>query len=62
VTKVEVSFLYQWRVGVVWYGEGGWRRWCGFNILVSARERKRQDEALTEDEAETASFSWLHGK
>jgi hypothetical protein len=19
-------------------GEGGWRRWCGFNVLVSARE------------------------
>jgi hypothetical protein len=40
-------------------GEGGRRRWCGFNTLVLVREARRWDEALSEDEAEAASSSWL---
>jgi hypothetical protein len=32
-----------------------------FDALVSAREGRRQDEELLEDEAETASSSWLSG-
>jgi hypothetical protein len=49
-------------VGVEWFEEGGQRRWCGFNTSVSAREGRRRDEALSEDEAEAASSSWLNGK
>jgi hypothetical protein len=49
-------------VGVGLSGEGGRRWWCGFNALVSAREGRQQDKALSEDEAEVASSSWLHGK
>jgi hypothetical protein len=36
--KVEMTFLYQWRVGVGWYREGSLRRWCRFSTLVSVRE------------------------
>jgi hypothetical protein len=49
-------------VGVGWSREGGrWQR-CGFNALVLAREGRQWDEALSEDEAEVVSSSWLHGK
>jgi hypothetical protein len=37
-------------VGVELSGKGGRRRWCRFNALVSAREERRRDEALSEDE------------
>jgi hypothetical protein len=30
--------------------------------LVLAREGRRLDEALSKDEAEATSSSWLHGK
>jgi hypothetical protein len=43
-------------VGVRRSGEGR-RRWCRFNTLVSAREGRREDEALLEDEAEAMSSS-----
>jgi hypothetical protein len=49
-------------VGIGQSEEGGQRRWYGFNALVSARERRRQDEALSEDEAKAAGSSWLNGK
>jgi hypothetical protein len=35
---------------------------CGFNTSVSAREGRRQDEALPEDEVEGANSSWFNGK
>jgi hypothetical protein len=35
--------------------EDSLRRWCGFNVSVSARERRRGDKALPEDEAEIVS-------
>jgi hypothetical protein len=38
-------------------GESGIQWWCGFNVLVSAREGRRQDEVLPEDEVEAASSS-----
>jgi hypothetical protein len=61
VTTIEVVFLYQWRVGVEQSGEGSllWR--CGFNASVSAREGRRRDEALPEDESEVAN-SRFNGK
>jgi hypothetical protein len=59
VTKIEMIFLYRWRVGVRWFEEGGLRQWCRFNASVSAREGRRRDEAL---QAEAASLSWLNGK
>jgi hypothetical protein len=40
-------------VGVELSRKGGRRRWCGFNASDSAREGKRQDKSLLEDEAET---------
>jgi hypothetical protein len=46
------------RVG--WSKEGGQMRWCRFNASVSAREGRRRDEALSEDEAEAASSYWLN--
>jgi hypothetical protein len=49
-------------VGVGRYREDGRRRWCGFNASVSAREGRRRDKALSEDKAEIASTSLLHGK
>jgi hypothetical protein len=49
-------------VGVRQYGEGGRCRWCRFNASILAREGKRRDEVLPEDEAEAASLSWLHEK
>jgi hypothetical protein len=36
--------------------------WCRFNASVLAREWKRRDEELLEDEAELARSSWLNGK
>jgi hypothetical protein len=44
------------------YGEGGQRWWCRFSALISAREGRRLDKALPEDEAEATSSSWLHEK
>jgi hypothetical protein len=41
---------------------GGRRWWCGFNASILAREGRRWDEALSKDEEEVASSSWLHGK
>jgi hypothetical protein len=38
-------------------GEDDRRRWCGLNALVLAREGKRRDEVLPEDEADAASTS-----
>jgi hypothetical protein len=55
VIKIEMTFLKQWTVGVMWSGEGGRQWWCGFNALFLARDGRRLDEALWEDEAETAS-------
>jgi hypothetical protein len=49
-------------VGVRLSKEGGWRRQCGFNASVLARDERRRDEVLLEDEAEAAISSWLHGK
>jgi hypothetical protein len=37
-------------------------RWYEFNAPVSAREGRRRDEELLEDEAGAASSSWLNGK
>jgi hypothetical protein len=49
--------------GGIGLSEEGIRRWCcRFNILVSARERRRCDKALMEDEVEAVTSSWLHGK
>jgi hypothetical protein len=49
-------------VGVRRSRDSGQRRRCGFNALLSAGDRRGQDEALPKDEAEAASSSWLHGK
>jgi hypothetical protein len=63
VAKVKMTFfLLQWRVVVEWSREGGWQQWCGFNASISAREGRRRDEALPEDEAGAVSSSWLHRK
>jgi hypothetical protein len=43
-------------------GNSGRRWWCGFNASVLAREGRRRDEALTKNEAEAASSSWLNGR
>jgi hypothetical protein len=42
--------------------EGSVWRWCGFNASVLARDGRRRDKALPEDEAEAGSLSWLNGK
>jgi hypothetical protein len=42
--------------------EGSRWWWCGFNASISARERRRRDEALSEDETDAVSSSWLIGK
>jgi hypothetical protein len=60
VAKIEM--IFQWRVGVGLSGEGCRWRWCRFNALVSAREGRQQDEALSEAKADVANSSWLHGK
>jgi hypothetical protein len=57
-----VAKIEMWRVGVRLSGEGGRWWWCGFNGSTSAREGRRQDEALPEDKAEVARLSWLHAK
>jgi hypothetical protein len=49
-------------VGVGLSREGGRRWWYGFNASVLAREGRRHNEALLEDEAEAVSLSWLHEK
>jgi hypothetical protein len=36
--------------------------WCGFNASTSAREGRRRDKALPEDEAEVTSSSLFNGK
>jgi hypothetical protein len=43
-------------------GEGGQRQRCRFNTSVSAREGRRRDETLSEDEADATGSFWLHGK
>jgi hypothetical protein len=43
-------------------GEDSLQWWCKFNISVSAREGRRWDKALSKDEAEAASSSWLNEK
>jgi hypothetical protein len=42
--------------------EGDLRRWCGFNVSVLARDGRRRNEALSKDEVEAVSTSWLNGK
>jgi hypothetical protein len=49
-------------VGVGLSREGDRWRWCEFNVLVLAREGRRRDEVLPEDEAEPASSYLLHVK
>jgi hypothetical protein len=50
-------------VGVERSEGGGRLQWCGLNGLISAREGRRHDEALSEHETEAAtSSSWLHEK
>jgi hypothetical protein len=49
-------------VGVERYEEGSMRLWCGFNDLVSARERRQWKKVLLEDETKAAISSWLNGK
>jgi hypothetical protein len=44
-------------VGVRLSGEGGQRRWCGFNALILAQGRRQRDETLLEYEADAASSS-----
>jgi hypothetical protein len=44
-------------VGVGLYREGDQQWWCRFNASVLAREGRRRDEALLEDEAEAANSS-----
>jgi hypothetical protein len=40
VAEIEMTFLWQWRVGVRLSAEGGHRQWCRFNASVSAREEE----------------------
>jgi hypothetical protein len=49
-------------VGAKWSGESVLLWWCRFNALDSAREWRRRDEALLEDEADAASSSWFNEK
>jgi hypothetical protein len=49
-------------VGVEQSGEDSLRQWCGFNASVLAREGRRQEKTLPEDDAEAASSSWLNEK
>jgi hypothetical protein len=62
MTKVEITFLYQWRVGVRRSLEGGWQRGCKFNASISDQEGRLWDKALLEYEVEITSLSWLYGK
>jgi hypothetical protein len=62
VIKVEMTFLWQWRVIVERSGEGYQQRWCEFNALILAREGRRRDETLPKDEVEATSSPWLHRK
>jgi hypothetical protein len=53
VAKVEMIFLYQWRVA------------CGSGVDSMFRFRlewRRRDEAMLKDEVEATSSSWLNGK
>jgi hypothetical protein len=43
-------------------GVGSLQQWCGFNTSVLTREGRRWDEALSEDETEAVSLSWLNEK
>jgi hypothetical protein len=36
VTKIKMTFLYQWRVEVGRYVEGSRCWWCGFNASILA--------------------------
>jgi hypothetical protein len=49
-------------VGVEWFVKGGQRQWYIFNASVLAREGRQRDDALSKDEAEAVSSTWLHGK
>jgi hypothetical protein len=49
-------------VGVRQSEEGDQQWWCGLNASVSAREGRRCNKVLPEDEANAASSSWLNGK
>jgi hypothetical protein len=62
VDKIEMIFLYLWRVRVKLSREDGRPQWCRFNISVSAQERRQHDEVLPEDEADAVSSSWLYKK
>jgi hypothetical protein len=62
LSKVEMNFLYKWRVGVKRSEDGGRWRWYGFNTSVLAWEGRQWDEALPKDEVDVASSSWFHGK
>jgi hypothetical protein len=62
VAKVEITFLYQLRVGDRRSEECGRWWWCEFNTSVLAQEGRRQDETLPEDEVMATSSSWLNGK
>jgi hypothetical protein len=42
--------------------ESGRQQWCEFNAPISAREERRWNEALPEDEVEATNSYWLHGK
>jgi hypothetical protein len=42
--------------------EGSLRRWCEFNILVSAQEGTRWYKTLPKDDVEVANSSLLNGK
>jgi hypothetical protein len=57
VVNIKMAFLWQWRVGVRLSEEGGRRWWSKFNASILAREGRRRDEALSEDEAEAVSSS-----
>jgi hypothetical protein len=49
-------------VGIGWFAEGSLWRWCRFDASVLAREGRRRDKALPEDEAEATGSTWLNGK
>jgi hypothetical protein len=57
MVKFEMTFLYQWRVGVGLSRKGDQQWWYRFNTLFSTREGRQHDEVLSEDEVEAASSS-----
>jgi hypothetical protein len=44
------------------FAEGSLQQWFRFNASVFAREGRRWDEALPEDEVDAVSSSCLNGK